>query len=90
MVVYISAQKKKHLKNFLHILQQGKMSRMLAAKAALACRYDALGEETTTEMGIENHSKLSSRMSMLETGYSRKLSGKAKSQSAFASYHGTR
>ncbi|XP_037793732.1 nucleolar protein 58-like [Penaeus monodon] len=68
---------------------KGKMSRMLAAKAALACRYDALGEETTTEMGIENHSKLSSRMSMLETGYSRKLSGKAKSQSAFASYHGT-
>ena len=30
---------------------KGKMSRMLAAKAALGCRYDAFGEETTTEMG---------------------------------------
>jgi RNA processing factor Prp31 len=30
------------------------MSRMLAAKAALGTRVDALGEETNTTLGIEH------------------------------------
>lgn len=64
------------------------MSRMLAAKAALACRYDALGEETTTEMGIENRSKLTSRISMLEEGHAHKISGMGKSLSKFSKYQG--
>lgn len=70
------------------VKNKGKMSRMLAAKAALASRYDALGEETTTDMGIENRSKLASRMSMLEQGYSRRITGTGKSMAKFARYEG--
>lgn len=39
---------------------------MLAAKAALAIRYDALGEDTNAEMGVENRAKLESRLRQLE------------------------
>ncbi|XP_045611045.2 nucleolar protein 58 [Procambarus clarkii] len=67
---------------------KGKMSRMLAAKAALACRYDALGEETTTDMGIDNRSKLASRIAMLESGFTRKISGTGKAQARQAKYEG--
>lgn len=66
------------------------MSRMLAAKAALASRYDALGEETTTEMGIENRSKLASRMALLEEGFSRRISGTGKTKAKFVKYEGVR
>merc|ERR1739848_608578 len=49
---------------------KGKMSRMLAAKAALAVRYDALGEddEASIEMGVNNRAKLETRLKVLETG----------------------
>lgn len=43
-----------------------KISRMLAAKAALAIRYDALGEDTNAEMGAENRAKLEARLRQLE------------------------
>lgn len=39
---------------------------MLAAKASLAIRYDALGEDTNAEMGIENRAKLEARLRQLE------------------------
>lgn len=39
---------------------------MLAAKAALAIRYDALGEDTNAEMGVENRAKLEIRLRHLE------------------------
>lgn len=39
---------------------------MLAAKAALAIRYDALGEDTNAEMGVENRAKLEARLRQLE------------------------
>ena len=42
---------------------------MLAAKAALAIRVDALGEEGNTELGIEHRARLESRLKMLEEGY---------------------
>lgn len=42
------------------------ISRMLAAKASLAIRYDALGEDTNAEMGIENRAKLEARLRQLE------------------------
>lgn len=42
------------------------ISRMLAAKAALAIRYDALGEDTNAEMGAENRAKLEARLRQLE------------------------
>lgn len=41
---------------------------MLAAKTALAVRYDALGEDVDTEMGIQNRAKLESRIRFLEEG----------------------
>ena len=39
---------------------------MLAAKAALAIRYDALGEDTNAELGAENRAKLEARLRQLE------------------------
>lgn len=41
---------------------------MLAAKTSLAVRYDALGEDVDTEMGIENRAKLESRIRFFEEG----------------------
>ena len=41
---------------------------MLASKTALAIRYDALGEDINTEMGIENRAKLELRVRNLEEG----------------------
>jgi nucleolar protein 58 len=49
---------------------KGKVSRMLAAKASLAIRVDALGEgEGDSNLGLEHRAKLESRMRMLEEGY---------------------
>lgn len=45
---------------------KGKISRMLAAKTSLAIRYDALGEDTNSEMGVENRAKLEVRLRYLE------------------------
>ncbi|MGH0148203.1 UNVERIFIED_CONTAM: hypothetical protein FKN15_043118 [Acipenser sinensis] len=57
---------------------KGKISRMLAAKAALAIRYDALGEDTNTELGVESRAKLEVRLRHLEEkGISRMLAAKA-------------
>merc|ERR1711971_1347724 len=44
---------------------KGKVSRMLAAKAAIATRVDALGEETNTDLGIEHRAKVESRIRQL-------------------------
>ena len=41
---------------------------MLASKTALAIRYDALGEDINTEMGVENRAKLEMRVRNLEEG----------------------
>ncbi|KAG7160176.1 Nucleolar protein 58-like, partial [Homarus americanus] len=67
---------------------KGKMSRMLAAKAALACRYDALGEETTTDMGIENRAKLALKLANAERGGTHRISGTGKTQARHAKYEG--
>ncbi|XP_075501470.1 putative nucleolar protein 5-2 [Primulina tabacum] len=45
---------------------KGKISRSLAAKAALAIRYDALGEGQDNSMGLENRAKLEARLRNLE------------------------
>ena len=42
------------------------ISRMLAAKASLAARVDALGEDVGTDMAVENKAKLESRLKMFE------------------------
>ncbi|XP_061081790.1 nucleolar protein 58 [Conger conger] len=57
---------------------KGKISRMLAAKAALAIRYDALAEDATAEMGVENRAKLEARLRHLEEKGIRRISGTGK------------
>jgi len=58
---------------------KGKASRMLAAKTALAARVDALGEETTSTMGIEHRAYLEARLKQLEQGDLKRISGGRKS-----------
>uniref|UniRef100_A0A3B1JNR1 Nucleolar protein 58 n=1 Tax=Astyanax mexicanus TaxID=7994 RepID=A0A3B1JNR1_ASTMX len=57
---------------------KGKISRTLAAKTALAIRYDALGEDTNAEMGLENRAKLEVRLRQLEEKGIRRISGSGK------------
>merc|ERR1712029_1324964 len=59
---------------------KGKVSRMLAAKASLARRVDALGEdaETSAEPGMEQRMKIESRIRQLEGGHTYKVSGTGK------------
>merc|ERR1711910_35087 len=65
---------------------KGKVSRMLAAKASLACRVDALGEETNTDLGIEHRAKVESRIRQLEGGEITKISATAKQGAKFDKY----
>lgn len=51
---------------------------MLAAKAALATRVDALGEETHVNLGIEHKAKLETRLRQLEEGNVKRISGTGK------------
>uniref|UniRef100_A0A3Q1BD85 Nucleolar protein 58 n=1 Tax=Amphiprion ocellaris TaxID=80972 RepID=A0A3Q1BD85_AMPOC len=65
---------------------KGKISRMLAAKAALAIRYDALGEDTNAEMGAENRAKLEARLRQLEEKGIRRISGTGKAMAKTDKY----
>merc|ERR1712029_1037524 len=65
---------------------KGKVSRMLAAKASLATRVDALGEETNTDIGIEHRAKVESRIRQLEGGAVTKISGTAKQAAKFEKF----
>jgi len=65
---------------------KGKVSRMLAAKASLATRVDALGEETNTDLGIEHRAKVESRIRQLESGDITKISGTARQSAKFDKY----
>jgi len=60
---------------------KGKISRMLAAKSSLAARYDVLGDDVTTEMGIQNRAKIEAKIRFLEEGGMSRISGSAKSAS---------
>ncbi|XP_046400768.1 nucleolar protein 58 [Ischnura elegans] len=71
---------------------KGKMSRMLAAKAALACRVDALGDDepgsgNNFELGAEHKAKLEARLRILEEGSLKRISGTGKAKSAFEKYY---
>merc|ERR1712127_428819 len=59
---------------------------MLAAKASLATRCDALGEETNTDMGIEHRAKVEARIKQLEGGEITKISGTARQSAKFDKY----
>lgn len=65
---------------------KGKMSRMLAAKAALATRVDALGEGTTNDLGTEHRAKLEARLKFLEEGGLRRISGSGKAKAKWDKY----
>ena len=65
---------------------KGKMSRMLAAKAALATRVDALGEDSTHELGVQNRAKLESRLKNLEEGGVKQISGMGKQMSKMGKF----
>lgn len=69
------------------VKNKGKMSRSLAAKAALATRVDAFGEDTSFTLGAEHKVKLEARLRLLEEGNLRKLSGTGKVKSQFEKYH---
>ncbi|EZA52528.1 hypothetical protein DMN91_006159 [Ooceraea biroi] len=66
---------------------KGKMSRMLAAKAALATRFDALAESTNFDLGTQHRAKLEQRLRFLEAENQKKLGGTAKAKAKFEKYH---
>jgi nucleolar protein 58 len=53
---------------------------MLAAKTALATRVDALGEDASSELGIEHKAALTVRLKELEEGSQRRISGTGKAK----------
>merc|ERR1712083_493081 len=65
---------------------KGKVSRMLAAKAALACRVDALAEESKTDLGVEHRLKVEARIRQLEGGVATKISGTSRQSAKFEKY----
>ncbi|CAH1169692.1 unnamed protein product [Phaedon cochleariae] len=67
---------------------KGKMSRMLAAKASLCTRVDALGEDGNFSLGPEHKAKLEARLRVLEEGNNRRISGTGKAKAMFEKYQG--
>jgi len=53
---------------------KGKISRVLAAKSALAIRVDALAENADSSIGLEGRAKVEARMKFLEEGKIRSIS----------------
>ncbi|OWR52895.1 nucleolar protein 58 [Danaus plexippus] len=66
---------------------KGKMSRMLAAKAALATRVDAFGDDVTFELGAKHKVNLENKLRLLEEGNLRRISGTGKAKAKFEKYH---
>jgi hypothetical protein len=60
---------------------KGKISRLLAAKASLSARVDALGDKDTREVGTENRVKVEARIRQLEGKMLHQISGTAKRES---------
>lgn len=73
---------------------KGKISRMLAAKASLATRFDAfLALESNEQnghcqdLGIQHKAHLEARLQQLENSNIRRISGTAKAKAKFEKYH---
>jgi nucleolar protein 58 len=66
---------------------KGKISRSLAAKASLATRVDAFGEEATFDLGTDHRARLETRLRILEEGGLKKISGTGKVKAKFEKYH---
>ncbi|OAY42175.1 probable nucleolar protein 5-2 [Manihot esculenta] len=65
---------------------KGKISRSLAAKAALAIRYDALGDGQDNSLGLENRAKLEARLRNLEGRELSRSGGSAKGKPKIEAY----
>ncbi|XWS58285.1 hypothetical protein CRYUN_Cryun08bG0020700 [Craigia yunnanensis] len=65
---------------------KGKISRSLAAKAALAIRCDALGDDQDNSMGLENRAKLEARLRALEGKELGRSAGSAKGKANIQVY----
>jgi nucleolar protein 58 len=65
---------------------KGKISRLLAAKAALATRVDALGDNPEAQEALVYKEKVESRLNELEGGKLRALSGTGKGKAAEQKY----
>merc|ERR1711968_219919 len=64
---------------------KGKISRVLAAKTALAIRVDAMGENTEATIAVENRLKVEARIRQLEGGQRDSVTT-SKTSSGFAKY----
>lgn len=65
---------------------KGKISRSLAAKTALAIRYDALGDGQDNSIGLENRIKLETRLRVLEGRELGHSAGSAKGKPKIEAY----
>ncbi|TMW69339.1 hypothetical protein Poli38472_001495 [Pythium oligandrum] len=65
---------------------KGKISRVLAAKTALAVRVDALGDATEASIGYDNRAKVEARVRQLENGLTGVISGKGKTKNEAKKY----
>ncbi|XP_058119271.1 nucleolar protein 58 isoform X1 [Anopheles coustani] len=70
------------------IKNKGRISRSLAAKASLATRVDAFGDDVTMQLGIDHRAKLETRLRILEEGKNTKLSG-GKAKAKLQKFHAT-
>ena len=57
---------------------KGRISRMLAAKASLCVRVDALGEEVDQALGLASRAMVEERVRQCEQGTLRRVSGTGK------------
>ena len=69
---------------------KGKISRMLANKASLSVRVDALGEGEGPSIALEDRAKLEARLRSIEDGDMYKMSGKTKARESQKKYDGSR
>merc|ERR1711957_1111213 len=59
---------------------KGKISRVLAAKASLSVRQDALGDSDGVTIALDHKAKVEARLRVLEGGSARAISGTGKTQ----------
>ena len=65
---------------------KGKISRMLAAKASLCVRVDALGEDNDRMMGLASRAMVEERVRQCEQGQLRRISGSGKAHAQAEKY----
>lgn len=65
---------------------KGKISRVLAAKASLSVRQDALGDSDGVTIALDHKAKVEARLRVLEGGSARAISGTAKTEAREAAH----